>query len=277
MAKGKPGASKKEVEKKVNKIVEDKTFGLKNKNKSKKVQEFVQQVKQVANASKSGGQVHSAEYYAAQEAKKKKEREEKKLLEKEMTKLLDAKKKEEEDKRKVEELKRLEEEKKAQVAYEHDFSIPITSLEQIFKVDGKSLVPRACGELIWKDNLTLGNTKKMLIKVSDGSTRLPLPVVLIGWTPSTFSIKQGSVVDIRNAIAMIRGEQVDLELTLGGGGVIEEASPRLSQHILDLKRELEETRERGGIPLEELIEEQRSKLRSQDLTPGTRNFLPSSQ
>lgn len=34
-------ASKKADQKRKNKLVEDKTFGLKNKNKSKKVQEFV--------------------------------------------------------------------------------------------------------------------------------------------------------------------------------------------------------------------------------------------
>eukprot|EP01097_Dermamoeba_algensis_P004240 TRINITY_DN2800_c0_g1_i1.p1 TRINITY_DN2800_c0_g1~~TRINITY_DN2800_c0_g1_i1.p1 ORF type:complete len:380 (-),score=140.34 TRINITY_DN2800_c0_g1_i1:176-1315(-) len=45
-----PKASKKEVNKMKQKVVEDKTFGLKNKNKSKKVQNFVQSVqKQVDN------------------------------------------------------------------------------------------------------------------------------------------------------------------------------------------------------------------------------------
>eukprot|EP01098_Paradermamoeba_levis_P005267 TRINITY_DN2233_c0_g2_i1.p1 TRINITY_DN2233_c0_g2~~TRINITY_DN2233_c0_g2_i1.p1 ORF type:complete len:370 (-),score=161.94 TRINITY_DN2233_c0_g2_i1:42-1151(-) len=45
-----PKASKKEVQKQKQKLIEDKTFGLKNKNKSKKVQKFVQGVqKQVTN------------------------------------------------------------------------------------------------------------------------------------------------------------------------------------------------------------------------------------
>ena len=39
------GASTKEKQKIKNKIIEDKTFGLKNKNKSKKVQNFVKNVK----------------------------------------------------------------------------------------------------------------------------------------------------------------------------------------------------------------------------------------
>lgn len=39
-----PGPSKKNVEKKKEKQVEDKTFGLKNKNKSKNVQKYIQEV-----------------------------------------------------------------------------------------------------------------------------------------------------------------------------------------------------------------------------------------
>lgn len=39
-----PGPSKKNVEKKKEKLVEDKTFGLKNKNKSKNVQKYIQEV-----------------------------------------------------------------------------------------------------------------------------------------------------------------------------------------------------------------------------------------
>ncbi len=38
------GPSKKADDKKKNKIIEDKTFGLKNKNKSKSVQKYVQSV-----------------------------------------------------------------------------------------------------------------------------------------------------------------------------------------------------------------------------------------
>ena len=41
----KTGPSKKTVNKEKQKIIEDKTFGLKNKNKSKKLQQYVEQVK----------------------------------------------------------------------------------------------------------------------------------------------------------------------------------------------------------------------------------------
>ena len=44
MGPKKAGASKKTVEKKKEKQIEDKTFGLKNKNKSKAVQNYIQQV-----------------------------------------------------------------------------------------------------------------------------------------------------------------------------------------------------------------------------------------
>lgn len=46
--KQEPAKKSKTVEKEKQKIVEDKTFGLKNKNKSKKVQNYVQQVKKQA-------------------------------------------------------------------------------------------------------------------------------------------------------------------------------------------------------------------------------------
>jgi hypothetical protein len=45
-----PKSSKKTVEKEKQKIIEDKTFGLKNKNKSKKVEKYIKSVQsQVAN------------------------------------------------------------------------------------------------------------------------------------------------------------------------------------------------------------------------------------
>ncbi|GAB0498410.1 hypothetical protein MMPV_009754 [Pyropia vietnamensis] len=54
-----PKKSKKAAEKERAKVVEDKTFGLKNKNKSKKVQQFVQRVEKQAtdqaNSKRSGG------------------------------------------------------------------------------------------------------------------------------------------------------------------------------------------------------------------------------
>lgn len=179
------------------------------------------------------------------------------------------KKKDEEEKKKEEERKREE----AARQYEHDFGVPITDLEQVFRIDGKANVVRVCGELVWKDNLASrtkdGSNKDCIYcKISDGSTRLPLNLTLIGWTPSTLSIKQSAVVDIRDAVAMVRGESVDLEVTNGVGTIVE-ASPTLAENILNKKREAEELRERGGVPLEELIEEQRAKLKFSELTPVT--------
>ena len=112
---------------------------------------------------------------------------------------------------------------------------------------------RVCGELVSKDNL-VGRTKDgskecLYVRISDGTTRHPLPVTLIGWTPSTFSIKVGAIVDIRIAVAMVRGNVVDLEVTSGTGS-IEEASPTLSDYISVMKRDADELRARGGMPLE---------------------------
>jgi hypothetical protein len=122
--------------------------------------------------------VRSAEWYAAQEAKKKKEKEEKRQLEKEMMALLGKdyggatakqKKKDEEEKKKEEERKREE----AAKQYEYDFAVPITDLEQVFRVDGKATVTRVCGELVWKDNLSSrtkdGSKECVYCKVSDFS------------------------------------------------------------------------------------------------------------
>eukprot|EP01006_Ploeotia_vitrea_P067576 TRINITY_DN97712_c0_g1_i1.p1 TRINITY_DN97712_c0_g1~~TRINITY_DN97712_c0_g1_i1.p1 ORF type:complete len:295 (-),score=89.21 TRINITY_DN97712_c0_g1_i1:292-1131(-) len=61
-AKAGKGPSKKTVEKQKMKIVEDKTFGLKNKNKSAKVQKYCQEVnKQVMHGNKKRSDVSAAE------------------------------------------------------------------------------------------------------------------------------------------------------------------------------------------------------------------------
>jgi len=74
------GASKKTVEKAKNKVIEDKTFGLKNKNKSKKVNEYV---KQVSNQVKSGGggAKNKTDVDRFEDKVKKKEEEERKKFE----------------------------------------------------------------------------------------------------------------------------------------------------------------------------------------------------
>ncbi|KAK8814122.1 hypothetical protein WA158_007984 [Blastocystis sp. Blastoise] len=76
-------AQDKALQKKAEKIVEDKTFGLKNKNKSKKVQEYVQNVKKVY----TGKDDKTLELKKQQQ---KKEKEEKKKAEKEAAELFKA-------------------------------------------------------------------------------------------------------------------------------------------------------------------------------------------
>ncbi len=77
-----PGASKKTVDKAKAKIIEDKTFGLKNKNRSAKVQAFVHAVSCNVRSGNPDERKHQAELEA-----KKKAKEEKRAFEEEMQKL----------------------------------------------------------------------------------------------------------------------------------------------------------------------------------------------
>lgn len=73
--------SKKTEQKRLDKIVEDKTFGLKNKNKSKTVQNFVKSVaNQVKGVNVKGGESKRLADEFAEKAAKKKEEEKKALL-----------------------------------------------------------------------------------------------------------------------------------------------------------------------------------------------------
>ena len=66
----------KKAEKKVEKIVEDKTFGLKNKNKSKTVQKYIKGVENVARQKAGlGAEDKSAKYHEKKEKKKQKQEE----------------------------------------------------------------------------------------------------------------------------------------------------------------------------------------------------------
>lgn len=80
-----PGPSKKTVDKAKAKVIEDKTFGLKNKNRSSKVQAFVQSVSKSVKQGNPDERKHQAELDAKRKAK-----EEKKAFEEEMQKLFKA-------------------------------------------------------------------------------------------------------------------------------------------------------------------------------------------
>lgn len=69
-----PPKSKKNIEKAKDKKIEDKTFGLKNKNKSAKVQKYVEQVTQQTKSSGNKKEMMAAERRKQeQEAQKKAE------------------------------------------------------------------------------------------------------------------------------------------------------------------------------------------------------------
>jgi Zinc finger C-x8-C-x5-C-x3-H type (and similar) len=75
--KGGDGPSKKTIEKQKDKVIEDKTFGLKNKNKSKVVQQYIKGVESVVKG-KSVNKELEAEF--AEKALKKKLKEEEAFL-----------------------------------------------------------------------------------------------------------------------------------------------------------------------------------------------------
>jgi len=77
-----PKASKKEVQKKQKQVIEDKTFGLKNKNKSKVVQSFVKEV--TANAKRAGLSKDDAIRQEKARAERAAQKEEKKARESEL-------------------------------------------------------------------------------------------------------------------------------------------------------------------------------------------------
>jgi len=74
--KGGGGESKKTAEKKKEKVIEDKTFGLKNKNKSKAVQNYIKGVEQTVKGVKGSKEALSSQEYEESKLKKKLKEEE---------------------------------------------------------------------------------------------------------------------------------------------------------------------------------------------------------
>jgi len=136
-----------------------------------------------------------------------------------------------------------------------------------------------CAVLTHKDNLKthLPYIKEqggqcILVKVADGSTLNPMIVSIPVKEVWDFKFKVDQVLDIRNAMAMVReGGLVRLEVINEGGGRGEDAEPatigicseRLSGVIREKKNIWEEIRAQGGIPLEQLIEQKRAMLKGE--------------
>ena len=266
-------ADKKKREKKV----EDKTFGLKNKNKSKKVQNYIAQ--QTKQGMHQRGQKSEAQMRAESE-RKKAQKAAAKQAERDMFALLGADAKKLKDKsggksKKTKDSKakemRAEQKRLEAEQFKQDFAVPITTLDQIFRVDSKSVVPRVCATLVHKDTLpsrTSKNQPCLKVQLTDGTTRIPFTVYLVGWTPSTFHLKVDRVVDIRDSTAYVRGDKVELEI-VKDQSTIRTANERVTEHVERLRTEREELRARGGLPIEEQIEEQRQALDKGALTPVT--------
>jgi len=267
------GKSTKVKKAQVDKIVVDKTFGMKNKNKSKKVQRYIAQVKGQVSGKRGGAQAEAA---AAAERKRKKMAQ--KQAEKEMMMLLGdsytmdkkkAKKKKKEEAKKAE----LEKQKKQKEMDEIDFALPIVPLSDVFAADSKVVVERIVGVLTKKDNLTQKNkdgTDYITARIDDGTTLNPMLLRLNGWNASNFEFKVNKVIDIRGAVAMVRSKRVEIELTKGSVGECSSVSGRLEEHVLEAKANAEELRAQGGVPIEDLIEQQRANLKVEDLIPVTK-------
>ena len=275
MAKKGNKESNKADQKKREKKLEDKTFGLKNKNKSKKVQNYIaQQAKQGApRGGKSEAQIRAdaERKKAAKAAKKQAELDMFALLGSDAKKLTKEAKMSKSQKSAKNKEARAEARKKEAAQFKEDFGVPITTLDQIMRIDSKSVVPRVCATMVHKDTLgsrTSRNQPCLKVQLTDGTTRIPFTVYLVGWTPSTFHLKIDKVVDIRDSTAYVRGENVELEI-VKDSSTISTANERVTEHVERVRQEREDLRARGGLPLEEQIEEQRAQLDRGALTPVT--------
>ena len=279
-ARAKKKAASKAAKSAMKKIIVDKTFGMKNKKKSKKVQQYAENL---ANAmrSKSGhsvrGEANTIAGRKAEESRMRKAKLAREKKEREMMKVLGPgyslknmqskklKKKQNEAKRRKE-----LEEKKAQEAQDKiDFSIPIVGLDKVMMCEGKSEVPRLLCVIQHRNAQTTkmaDGTPLLNIKLVDGSTKYPVLMVIKGELAKTFGdegFKVNKVIDVRDCVAMmraVRGEPRRICVEMLDKTKITLASERLTKHVKALIVERDELRARGGIPIEEMIEEERMAL-----------------
>eukprot|EP00944_MAST-04C_sp_MAST-4C-sp1_P006910 g6910.t1 len=259
--KGKGGKAKKKKVSKIQKakaaqsgpkIVIDKTFGMKNKNKSKKVQKYIQDMK---NTQKQNlgllkkGQTQDAadaEKRRAKKAKAKQDAELRKLLGVKGAAALQNAKKAKKEARKAKEAAEEKAKKENERQMKEAFLVPVTELDKAKECEKKMDIARVLAQYIKRD--------AMLTTQKDGSKHLY-------WGDS---FKKDNVLDIRNPLAIVRSDKglartVFLE-EIPGKTVITKATPYLTKFLLEKKKEREATRAKGGIPIEELIEEERSQM-----------------
>ena len=269
----------------VTKIVVDKTFGMKNKNKSSKIKKFIQQ--QVNVQKQRAGLLKQGQTQSAADAEKRRLKKAKAKRDKELMALLgpqaakamqNAKKaKREEKKKKAEAIKAAEEENARQRAI--DFAVPITDLDRARECESKREFDRIVAQYIKRDAMVTpqkDGSSFLYVQLTDGSTKFPLWYIIKSDYAKTWGnhFKLGQVLDIQHVTAIVRSDKglartVFLE-EIVGKTIITKATKTLSEHILKTKKEKEEVRAKGGIPIEELIEEERSQMKSGG-TPVTKD------
>jgi hypothetical protein len=266
----------------------DNTFGMKNRKKSKKVQQYAENLANAKIASQNGGRLlrGQASTVAGREAEERKARKAKLAREKkerELVKLLgagyalkNATSKKIQKQVKAQQKKLEMESKAAQLAQDKiDFAIPIVGLDQVMMCDGRSEVSRLLCRLYKREarvrNGVDGQTL-LDIQLVDGSTKYPVNMVIRGELAKSFGdegFKINKVVDIRDCVAIMRAvrgqpRRIQVEMVEATekrpATSIVIASERLSKHCQMLVTERDEIRARGGIPIEEMIEEERMAL-----------------
>jgi|EP00505_MAST-04D_sp_SCG-Rhode-Island_P000121 hypothetical protein len=277
----------------VTKLVVDKTFGMKNKNKSSKIKKFIQE--QQNNQKQKAGLLKHGQTQDAADAERRRLKKEKAKRDKEMLQLLGpagakamanakaAKKAEKEKKRK--EIEAAEAENERQRAL--DFMIPITTLDSAKECESKKMLPRVVAQFTFRDAMTTpqkDGSLHLYVKLEDGSTKYPMWLILKGDLAKTWGnfYKKDQVLDIRNIMAIVRSDK-GLSRTVFLEQVLEKtekfemteiaiATKSLTEHLLAEKKSREELRAKGGIPIEELIEEERGQL-GMGGTPVTKDLF----
>ena len=162
-----------------------------------------------------------------------------------------------------------------------DFAIPIVGLDQVMQCDGRSEVSRLLVVLTKRQAMVrvVDKVPTLDIQLNDGSTKYPVNMVIKGELARSFGdegYKVNKVMDIRDCVAIMRAvrgqprriqvEMVDVVYKEDGVTVkrpatsMAIASERLTKHTKALMTERDEVRARGGIPIEEMIEEERMAL-----------------
>ena len=291
--KSKPGSGGAKAKKKkaaalannhMKKSVKDLTFGMKNKKKSKKVAAYAENLANAMRSKAAGGRedknvAGTIAGRKAQEAQRKRAKLAREKKEREMMKVLGPgyslknvaskklKKMQEAEKRKAElEIKQMQE-----AQDKIDFAIPIVGLDKVMMCEGKSEVPRLLCVIQHRDAQTgamKDGTPLLNIKIVDGSTKYPVLMVVQGELAKSFGdegFKVNKVIDVRNCVAMmraVRGEPRRICVEMLEKTTLTVASERLTKHVKALIVERDEIRARGGIPIEEMIEEERMALPS---------------